>query len=90
MKNAESSQSEKMKTITLWDEDSGEPVVSLLRGHHSLEVFNKAFMEEGWEGDEFTQDQLHHEFWFEDLDEDLWIKSEEGKPGAEPVTVAYT
>jgi hypothetical protein len=47
-------------------------------------------MEEGWEGDEFTQDQIHHEFWIEDLDEDIWRKSEEGVPGSVPVTVAYT
>lgn len=72
------------QTITLGDED-GEPRFSLCRGHVDVKTFNKAFMAEGWNGDEIPESEIEHEYWRRK--EDVWSQCEKGDDGAEPVTV---
>lgn len=74
-----------MQTITLGDD---QPTVSILRGHHSLEVFDKACEAEGWSTAEWDKELVVHEYWIAKSD-GSWHKSTSGAPGAEPVTVGY-
>ena len=82
------SEEKKLKTLTLVDVYEA-PFVSLLRGHHSAEVFNAAFREEGWTDSEdpWPEDHISHEYWIEDS-EGKWHCSHKGDPKAQPVTVA--
>ncbi len=75
-----------LKTTTLLDKYDC-PVVSLLPGHVPLEVFNEAFMAEGWDGvDPWPEDYVSYEYWICNS-EGKWESSHKGIKEARPVTV---
>jgi len=72
------------KTLTLGYRDN--PTITILRGHVTATVFNKAYAAEGWRGGGWVhRSNLRHEFW--KRLKRSWKKTVEGKPGAIAVTV---
>lgn len=75
-----------LATVTLTEDDT--PVISLLRGHHTIEVFNQAFKKEGWHIEvPWAEDDISHEFWVEESD-GVWVCSNKFNSRAVPVTIA--
>jgi hypothetical protein len=74
------------KTTTLLDEHDC-PVISLLPGHVPLDIFNEAFIAEGWEADPWPDDYISYEYWVCKPD-GTWESSHKGIQEAQPVTVA--
>lgn len=75
-----------LKTITL-EVMEDNPEWTICPGHVDLATFNQAFQEEGWQDGDWEEDRIRHEYWAE-FKPGSWKKSEQGAPGAVPVTVA--
>lgn len=74
------------KTLTLLDEYDA-PEFSILPGHHSVQDFNVAFLNEGWTSEPWPEDYISHEYWV-NLGNGKWKCSNRLDKSAEPVTVA--
>lgn len=75
-----------LKTLTLCDEHDS-PNITILEGHHTPEIFNEAFIAEGWEADPWPNDYISHEYWVRH-DDGKWTSSHKADPKARAVTVA--
>lgn len=75
----------KLVTHTQCDE-TGAPEFTILNGHHTVEIFNEAFIREGWEADPFPEDYISHEYWVKKSD-GRWESSNKNNPLSVPVTV---
>ena len=79
------------KTITLTEtltNKSGNPFVSICRGHVTATDYNRAFKAEGWDGDWIHKENITHEYWRKNKD-GSWKKSTKDDPKAVKVTVSY-
>lgn len=73
------------KTITLCDR-SGNPIITILRGHVTATEYNKAFKAEGWSSDWIYRENLRHEYWIKL--KRAWKKSDQKNKSSVQVTVS--
>lgn len=76
--------SEELKTITIGSDDN--PAFSLCKGHVDAQTFSKAMAAEGWELDDYVDEDIKHEYWTREGDH--YKRTTKDDPNAEPYTVS--